>query len=46
LYPIAAAASEDEEKESREVQIMIKSTMNMLQFRDLTVSPTYVLVPV
>jgi DNA replication licensing factor MCM5 len=37
LYPIAAAAGEDGEIENREVQIMIKSTMNMLQFRDLTV---------
>jgi hypothetical protein len=40
LYPIAAAAGEDGENESREVQIMIKSTMNMLQFRDLTVRPS------
>jgi DNA replication licensing factor MCM5 len=43
LYPIAAAAGEDGENETREVQIMIKSTMNMLQFRDLTVSLSYIL---
>lgn len=39
LNPIAGANqnADDEEDQIREVQIMIKSSMNMLQFRDLTV---------
>ncbi|KIM28949.1 hypothetical protein M408DRAFT_329001 [Serendipita vermifera MAFF 305830] len=38
LFPIAGANqnAEDEENDIREVQIMIKSSANMLQFRDLT----------
>ncbi|KAG8759606.1 minichromosome maintenance protein 5 [Serendipita sp. 396] len=37
LYPVASEArDEDGEKELPEVQIMVKSGLNMLQFRDLT----------
>lgn len=36
LFPIASA-SEEEKEQDIPVQIMIKSGLNMLQFRDLTV---------
>jgi DNA replication licensing factor MCM5 len=38
LFPISTDVREDAEQDIPDVQIMIKSSMNMLQFRDLTVS--------
>jgi DNA replication licensing factor MCM5 len=38
LFPISTDPGEEAQQDVPEVQIMIKSAMNMLQFRELTVS--------
>jgi DNA replication licensing factor MCM5 len=45
LFPISTDASEEAQQDIPEVQIMIKSSMNMLQFRDLTVSRSVHIIP-
>lgn len=45
LFPISTDERGESQQDIPEVQIMIKSSMNMLQFRDLTVSRSVHVIP-